>query len=139
MDGIPTERRGGAPAGIKRLFGNLNALTVTSAAPREFIHPYEDRPLTLREAARLQSFPDCYKFVGNTASIAQQIGNAFPPMVAEIFAKHLLLLDGQSKTDQSIACEKANGGLIGYRLTDGNGMSPALAYTDALLKAVQGG
>lgn len=47
-DGMPTEKRGGAPSGIKRLHGNLQSLTITSAATREFIHPTEHRPLTIR-------------------------------------------------------------------------------------------
>ncbi len=58
MDGTPTEHRGGASSGVKRLIGDLNSLTITSAASREFIHPREDRPLTVRECARLQSFAD---------------------------------------------------------------------------------
>ncbi len=67
-DGTPTERRGGAPSGLKRLEGHLNALTVTSATTREFVHPDADRPFTLREAARLQSFRDSFEFEGNAIS-----------------------------------------------------------------------
>jgi site-specific DNA-cytosine methylase len=48
MDGTPTERRGGAPAGLKRLHADQPALTITSAAPTEFVHPIFDRLLTLR-------------------------------------------------------------------------------------------
>ncbi|WP_295392793.1 DNA cytosine methyltransferase [uncultured Thiodictyon sp.] len=59
-DGTPTEKRGGAPSGIKRLHGNLQSLTITGAASREFIHPREHRPLTIRECARIQTFPDRY-------------------------------------------------------------------------------
>ena len=43
-----------------------------------FGHPRDDRALTLREAARLQTFPDNYQFVGNGKQIATQIGNAVP-------------------------------------------------------------
>lgn len=129
-DGTPTERRGGAPSGVKRLRGDLNALTVTSAATREFIHPGEDRPLTLREAARLQSFPDRYLFQGGAASVAQQIGNAFPPLAAKVLALHIAALDA---TVASSAAANSTGGLIGFRLTDALGMSPALARTHSLL------
>ena len=132
-DGTPTERRGGAPSGVKRLRGDLNALTVTGAATREFIHPDEDRPLTLREAARLQSFPDRYQFEGGTASVAQQIGNAFPPLAADVLARHLATLDA---TVASPAAANSTGGLIGFRLTDALGMSPALARTHSLLVAM---
>ena len=132
-DGTPTERRGGAPSGVKRLRGDLNALTITSAATREFIHPSEDRPLTLREAARLQSFPDRYEFEGKALSVAQQIGNAFPPLAAEVLARHLAELDA---TVASPAAANSTGGLIGFHLTDALGMSPALARTQTLLATI---
>lgn len=48
MDGTPTEKRGGAPAGLKRLVGAEPSLTITSAAPAEFVHPSQDRLRTLR-------------------------------------------------------------------------------------------
>jgi DNA (cytosine-5)-methyltransferase 1 len=133
MDGVPTEKRGGAPHGIKRLEGNLNSLTITSATTREFIHPHEDRPLTLREAARLQSFPDYYQFAGSATSIALQIGNAFPPLAANVLANHLLELDGSYGSDHGTYRSESKGALIGYHLTDALGMSPALASTDKLL------
>lgn len=43
-----------------------------------FVHPRDDRAISLREAARLQTFPDDYKFVGSVQEIASQIGNAVP-------------------------------------------------------------
>lgn len=54
-----------------------------SAGP--FVHPAADRAFTPREAARLQSFQDTYKFVGT--SIPRQIGNAVPPLLARSIAK----------------------------------------------------
>lgn len=45
------------------------------------IHPWEDRTLTSREAARLQSFPDHFVFEGNDAAVRTQIGNAVPPLL----------------------------------------------------------
>jgi len=136
-DGTPSENRGGAPSGIKRLVGNLNALTITSAATREFIHPHENRPLTLREAARLQSFPDIYEFMGRAMSIARQIGNAFPPMAARIYAEHLMRLDGAFGGNRALREDMNPGALIGYHLTDSSGMSPALASTEARLESLR--
>jgi DNA (cytosine-5)-methyltransferase 1 len=136
-DGTPTESRGGAPSGVKRLVGGLNALTITSAATREFIHPHQHRPLTLREAARLQSFPDEYKFAGGGMSIARQIGNAFPPLAARVLAEHLAVLDGRFGAGRTPNLSDNTGALIGYHLTDASGKSPALANTETLLESMR--
>lgn len=47
-----------------------------------YLHPSQHRPITHREAARFQSFPDDFKFAGSKIEIAKQIGNAVPPMLA---------------------------------------------------------
>ncbi len=52
-----------------------------------FIHPVEDRTLSPREAARLQSFPDDFIFYGNKTSICKQIGNAVPPKVSYFLSR----------------------------------------------------
>lgn len=46
-----------------------------------YLHPSQHRPITHREAARLQSFPDTFRFLGTKIEIAKQIGNAVPPML----------------------------------------------------------
>jgi DNA (cytosine-5)-methyltransferase 1 len=51
-----------------------------------FIHPTENRTLTPREAARIQSFPDDFVFTGTKSSICKQIGNAVPPKLAYFIA-----------------------------------------------------
>lgn len=135
-DGTPTEKRGGAPSGIKRLHGNLQSLTITGAASREFIHPEQNRPLTIRECARLQSFPDGYHFFGNAASVIQQIGNAVPPIAAEIFARHLQTLEGAFGSGASALNVSRHPRLLGYRLTEASGMSESLKKTDTLLSGL---
>ncbi len=47
-----------------------------------YLHPEEHRPITHREAARFQTFPDSFRFVGTKIEIAKQIGNAVPPLLA---------------------------------------------------------
>lgn len=136
QDGTPTEKRGGAPSGIKRLHGDLQSLTITGAAAREFIHPIENRPLTVRECARIQSFPDVYQFSGNAASVMQQIGNAVPPLAAAQFAQHLQQLDGAFGSGLQAAPTVTNPRLLGFVLTDSAGMSDALRRTESLLKGV---
>ncbi len=53
-------------------------------------HPLYDRPLTPREAARLQGLPDHYVFCGNRADVRAQIGNAVPPPLARAVGKSLV-------------------------------------------------
>ncbi len=128
-DGTPTEKRGGAPSGLKRLYFDEPCLTITSAAPREFIHPVEDRPLTVRECARIQTFPDSFAFSGSVSQKIQQIGNAIPPMLAQVFAEHIKADYGFEPTD-----EVGSGQLIGFTLTKASAMSPALKKTELLIE-----
>jgi DNA (cytosine-5)-methyltransferase 1 len=57
-----------------------------------FGHPDQDRALSVREAARLQSFPDTFEFVGSLNSMARQVGNAVPVHLARRFGRYLLHL-----------------------------------------------
>jgi DNA (cytosine-5)-methyltransferase 1 len=136
LDGTPSENRGGAPSGIKRLRGNLQSLTITGAATREFIHPHEHRPLTIRECARLQTFPDHYQFHGHLSSVTQQIGNAVPPLAAAALARHLQAIDGAFGSDIQAPVGNAEPRLLGYVLTEATGMSEALQKTARLLNSL---
>lgn len=74
-----------------RLSRNRPAYTITchfrNIASGPFLHPLEDRSLSHREAARLMSFKDSYVFEG--ASVARQIGNAVPPLMARVVGEHI--------------------------------------------------
>lgn len=56
----------------------------------QFTHPYLDRAITVREAARLQSFPDHVHFVGSKGSQMKQVGNAVPPLLSHAIAQEIL-------------------------------------------------
>lgn len=62
-----------------------------------YLHPEEDRPITHREAARLQGFDDEFEFHGKRISVGRQIGNALPPPFATQIAKHVKRLLRQAK------------------------------------------
>jgi DNA (cytosine-5)-methyltransferase 1 len=53
------------------------------------VHPIATRSLTIREAARIQSFPDSFEFIGSQGKIRTCIGNAVPPLLAHAIAKHI--------------------------------------------------
>lgn len=55
-----------------------------------YIHPFEARGITPREAARIQSFPDNYVFEGSYSKWYAQIGNAVPPILGEIIARSIM-------------------------------------------------
>jgi DNA (cytosine-5)-methyltransferase 1 len=62
-----------------------------------FGHPTQLRGISLKEAALLQSFPDNYEFYGKFRNMAMQIGNAVPPLLAEVFGKYLADLIQETK------------------------------------------
>lgn len=79
---------------VTSLFGNITA--------GAFTHPRDTRALSIREGARLQSFPDSFHFHGPRNSQYRQIGNAVPPLLAASVARHLLqLLKGKQPDSRS--------------------------------------
>jgi DNA (cytosine-5)-methyltransferase 1 len=77
-----------------RLHWDRPAITLThyarNPASGRFVHPEQDRGLTIREAALLQGFPATYRFGGSLDDCFRQIGNAVPPMFSAYVAGHIL-------------------------------------------------
>ena len=63
--------------------------TVVNVRKSMWIHPTLDRAISVREAARLQTFPDRFVFCGSKDKQYQQVGNAVPPIMAKAVANHL--------------------------------------------------
>jgi DNA (cytosine-5)-methyltransferase 1 len=120
MDGTPSDRRGGAPAGIRRLKAEEPSKAITGGAQGEFVHPTENRPLTLRECATLQTFPINFRFCGSDSEKMQLIGNAVPPRLARIIGETLL---GDLQSAQPAP---GGGRLLSFSPTSSTGMSPVL-------------
>lgn len=104
MEYLPVElladchKAGADKIGHRNVYGRMEwdevAPTITarfdSFTRGKFGHPVQDRSITLREGALLQTFPRDFKFAGNKVDIARQIGNAVPVRLAEIIGKQIL-------------------------------------------------
>ena len=77
----------------KRLSGRDVSRTITAHIAKDgywYIHPEQNRTITVREAARLQTFPDWYRFAGPPSAAFKQIGNAVPPRLGEAIGSAVL-------------------------------------------------
>ncbi len=88
---VRCHKKGADAIGHRYVYGRLapdrpaNTITARfdSFTRGRFAHPFAHRNITLREGARLQTFPDQFRFCGNQEEIAAQIGNAVPPLLAQ--------------------------------------------------------
>ena len=103
-------RSGGWPDVFGRLRWDGQCPTITggfdSFTRGRYGHPIHNRPLTPREAARLQGFPDHFRFFGTRADVRSQIGNVVPPPLAKAIGTEILRLltaaDGLAAAPQSV-------------------------------------
>jgi len=95
---------GGGKTGMaRRLSMDEPSLTLTCAPAQkqtERCHPIETRPLTVREYARIQTFPDEWSFAGTITSQYKQIGNAVPCNLAERIGNSLVMMFNQLEEEQ---------------------------------------
>lgn len=73
-----------------RLMANEPSIVIGNYRKNMLIHPFDDRGLSVREAARLQSFPDWYVFEGSIGFQQQQVGNAVPPLLAKAIFENII-------------------------------------------------
>jgi DNA (cytosine-5)-methyltransferase 1 len=76
----------------KRLHPEQPSVVIANYRKNMLIHPFENRGLSVREAARIQSFPDNFIFKGTLMSQQQQIGNAVPPLLAKAIFTQIISL-----------------------------------------------
>ena len=79
--------------------------TVVNVRKSMWVHPTKDRAISVREAARLQTFPDSFVFCGSKDKQYQQVGNAVPPIMAKSIAEKL----AQTLTNNLYPSSKENG------------------------------
>lgn len=83
--------KGRCHSGIyKRLIADAPSVVISNYRKSMLIHPFEHRGISVREAARLQSFPDNFVFEGCLSHIQQQIGNAVPPLLSKAVIQQIL-------------------------------------------------
>jgi DNA (cytosine-5)-methyltransferase 1 len=98
------------PEGLKRAkrsdhtrrYGRLHpeslcSTVLTKCDPHwgSFFHPTQNRVISVREAARIQSFPDCYQFSGSITQQYEQIGNAVPPLLGKAIGDEIMKMLGE--------------------------------------------
>jgi DNA (cytosine-5)-methyltransferase 1 len=74
----------------RRLDNNKPSVVIGNYRKNMLIHPTQNRGLSVREAARLQSFPDSFVFKGSIGFQQQQVGNAVPPLLAKALFSSIL-------------------------------------------------
>ena len=91
VDKIRAIPPGGGPISYRRLEGDI-ARTLVAGHRALPVHPWQHRAITVREAARIQGFPDSYFFCGPRSTQPLQVANAVPPALSRAVARELLVV-----------------------------------------------
>lgn len=106
---------GGKTGMARRLSWDEPSLTLTCSPAQkqtERCHPYETRPLTVREYARIQTFPDEWQFQGSTNAQYKQIGNAVPVNLGYHVGRCLVAMLEKNKNDNTMEIVEASDGRV---------------------------
>jgi DNA (cytosine-5)-methyltransferase 1 len=103
--------------GHKDVYGRIDPLrpgpTMTTAcinpSKGRFVHPIENHGITVRQAARMQTFPDSYVFAGGLMAAGKQVGNAVPVELACRLIEHLVPILRRARTDVGSRCDSKHG------------------------------
>ena len=87
---------------FKRLASDKPANTMVPGHNAFPVHPWLNRTLTIREVARIQTFPDDYTFVGPIINQGLQVGNAFPCLLAQVIAERLDRIERNSWSEETV-------------------------------------
>jgi DNA (cytosine-5)-methyltransferase 1 len=131
----------------KRLDWDERSRSITAHIAKDgywYIHPEDHRTLTVREAARIQTFPDRFRFAGTRSDAFKQIGNAVPPLLGRAAARAIAPVDGavresginphwrQVREELSVWAEESRSGSRWYEYP-GPEMGPLQAVVMAVL------
>jgi len=124
--------KGGKVGTAYRLSWNKPSLTLMASPQQkrtERCHPSETRPLTVREYARIQTFPDNFEFKGSVSNQYKQIGNAVPPKMIKTLGLKLADILEKEVDEKYFLSEKAWRGMLNHKKKNqqkGNGFGYSL-------------
>lgn len=119
---------------FRRLHRNKPSITIVPGHNALPLHPWLDRALTVREAARIQTFPDEVEFRGARQDQCIQVGNAFPPLLAELIANNILKAESNDWYPESVP-KLAKYSLL--ELEDGAAVRPGTGSSNSVATAAE--
>jgi DNA (cytosine-5)-methyltransferase 1 len=101
----------------KRLAWDEVSRSITAHIAKDgywYIHPDQHRTLSIREAARIQTFPDAFRFAGEPSHRLRQIGNAVPPHLAQALGRRLAASLARRRTSPAVGRDRFRQHLVGW-------------------------